>query len=76
MKTYLRLGSDTLDEARRYPSKKSAIAAYAETARELARYSQPIEASLHYAEKRDTLHEYPDYILSLSPRGAVRCERT
>lgn len=76
MKTYLRLGADTLDEARRYPSKAAAIAAYAETARELARYGQPIEASLHYAEKRDTLAEYPDFILYLTARGAVRCERT
>lgn len=76
MKTYLRLGDDTLEEARRYPTKAAAIAAYAETARELARYGQPIEASLHYARTRDALHEYPDYILSLSPRGAVRCERT
>lgn len=76
MQTYLRLGADTLDEARRYPSKKTAIAAYAETARELARYGQPIDASLHYARSRDDVHEYPDYILSLSSRGAVRCERT
>jgi hypothetical protein len=76
MKTYLRLGADTLDQARQYPSKKAAVAAYAETARELARYGQPIEASLHYAEKRDTLHEYPDYILQLTARGAVKCERT
>ena len=75
MKTYLRLGADTLDQARRYKSKAAAIAAYAETARELARYGQAIDASLHYARSRDALHEYPDVTLGLSPRGAVRCER-
>ena len=73
MKTYLRLGNDTLEQAKRYRTKKAAIAAYAATARELARYGQSIEATLHYARNAEELAEYPDYTLFLSARGAIRC---
>lgn len=76
MKTYLRIGSDYLEDAKRYRSKKAAIAAYHHVASELARYEQQIDASLHYARTKDDLHEYPDFILSLGPRGGVRVERT
>ena len=73
MKTYLRIGNDTLEQAKRYPTKKAAIAAYAATARELDRYGQTIEATLHYARNATELAEYPDYILFLSDSGAIRC---
>jgi hypothetical protein len=73
MKTYLRIGNDTLEQAKRYPTKKAAIAAYARTARELAQYGQTIEATLHYARNANELAEYPDYILFLSDNGAIRC---
>ena len=76
MKTYLRIDNDTLDEARLYPTMRAAIDAYAETARELARYDQACVASLHFARNADELDEYPDRILSLTPRGAVKVERT
>ena len=75
MKTYLRIGSDYLDEAKRYSSKKGAIEAYRRIAIELARYGQRIDASLHYARNYDELHEYPDFVLSLGPRGGVKIER-
>lgn len=76
MKAYLRIGADTLDAAKRYPSMRAAIEAYAEVARELARYDQRIEASLHFARNREELQEYPDRLLSLTVRGAIKCERT
>lgn len=73
MRCFLRVGNDYLEDAERHATK--AVAAYAETARELARYDQRIEASLHYAATRDELQEYPDFALSLGPRGGIRCER-
>jgi hypothetical protein len=73
MKTYLRIGNDTLDQAVRYPTKKAAIAAYTKTARELDRYGQTVEATLHYARNAAELAEYPDYLLYLSDSGAIRC---
>jgi hypothetical protein len=73
MKTYLRIGNDTLEQAKRYPTKKAAMAAYAAIARELDRYGQTVEATLHYARNEDELAEYPDYILFLSDSGAIRC---
>lgn len=76
MKTYLRIGSDYLEDAKRYSSKKAAIAAFHRVASELWRYEQRIDASLHYARTQDELQEYPDFVLSLGPRGGVKVERT
>ena len=76
MKTYLRIGSDYLDDAKRYRSKKRAIEAFYRVASELARHDQRIEASLHYARTKDELQEYPDFVLSIGPRGGVKVERT
>ncbi|CAB5194981.1 hypothetical protein UFOVP171_41 [uncultured Caudovirales phage] len=73
MKTYLRLGADTLEQATRYPSKKAAIAAYAAIARELDRYGQSIEATLHYARNADELAEYPDFHIYMTDVGIIRC---
>jgi hypothetical protein len=75
MKTYLRLGADNLVVAQSYQSKAEAIKAYAKTARDLARFGQCIEASLHYAKNTDELNEYPDFILSIGPCDGIRCER-
>ena len=75
MTCFLRVGNDYLEDAERHATKADAIAAFAETARELARYDQRIEATLHYAANRDELQEYPDFVLSLGPRGGIRCER-
>lgn len=72
MLCYLRMGSDYLEDAVKYPTKKAAVEAYRKTAEELARYGQKIEASLHYATCDEELAEYPDYLLELSPRGGVR----
>jgi hypothetical protein len=72
---FLRIGSDYLEEAAAYRRKSSAVAVFAEQARELARYDQRLEASIHIADSRDELAEYPDFVLSLGPRGGVRVER-
>lgn len=72
---YLRLGSDDLDQARRYRTRADAVAAYAYAARELAEYGQALDASVHLAPGRAELAEYPDLVLSLGPRGGVRVER-
>lgn len=74
MITFLRMGSDYLDDAKRYLSKRDAIDAFESTARELWRYGQRIEASLHYAKNKDELQEYPDFVLSLGPKGGLRVE--
>ena len=72
---YLRLGSDDLDQARRYRTRADAVAASASAARELAPYGQDLGASVHQAASRAALDEYPDLVLSLGPRGGVRVER-
>lgn len=71
---YLRLGFDPLESAMRFRTKADAVAHYREVATELDRYGQQIEATIHLALNRDDLAEYPDYALSLGPRGGVRCE--
>jgi len=75
MIVYLRFARDYLWESKRFESKKAAIEYFADTARELARYEQKIEASLHVGRSIEKLDEYPDFILSLGPRGGVVCER-
>lgn len=75
MRCYLRIGNDTTEQAACHLTKASAIAEFAEAARELARYDQRIEASLHYAPSRVEIDDYPDFVLSLGPRGGIRCER-
>lgn len=75
MAYYLRMGSDYLDAAMVFKSKVAALGEFHATARELDRYGQSIEASLHIADSRSDLQEYPDFVLSLGPRGGLRCER-
>lgn len=72
---FLRIGDDYLDEAQAFRLKGDAVAEFAEVARDLDRFEQRIEASIHIACNRDELAEYPDFVLSLGPRGGVRCER-
>ncbi len=72
MKCYLRIDNDALDDAALYGTIKDACAAYLDTARELDHYGQPCEATLHIADNRDTLAEYPDYVLSLTAKGNLK----
>lgn len=73
---FLRMGGDYLDDAIRCPSIAYAKAEFAAAATELDLYGQHIEASIHIAASKDQLAEYPDYVLSLGPRGGVRTDRT
>lgn len=75
MRCYLRIDSDTLEEAQAYPSIKAAVDVYTATATELAGYGQECVASIHLAITREDLQEYPDFVLSLGPKGGVRRER-
>ena len=76
MKTFLRMGSDYLDQATAHRTIGDACAEFMEAARELDRYGQRIEASLHFAPDLASVAEYPDRILSLGPRGGLKMERT
>lgn len=75
MKCFLRMGNDSLDEAVRCPSLKYAKGEFMATALELDRYGQRIDASIHIATDADEVVEYPDLVLSLGPRGGLKCER-
>ena len=76
MAYYLRIGSDCLDQAERHSTLGDAKAEFLCSARELAMFGQPLEASVHIGKRKSELDEYPDYVLSLGPRGGLRCERT
>lgn len=76
MKCFLREGGEPLEEAKRYASLGDAKAAYMEGATELARYGQYHDASIHIAANCSELVEYPDYVLSLGPKGGLKCEKT
>lgn len=74
-RAYLRMGNGYLADAVGYPSKTAAIAAFAATARELARFGQSIEATVHMVAPGEHPDEYPDFVLSVGPRGGVKVER-
>jgi hypothetical protein len=75
MNYYLRMGNDYLTGAERHTTLRDAVTAFREVAHELWGYGQRIDASVHIAAKRSECDEYPDYVLSVGPRGGVRCER-
>jgi len=62
------------DKPKLYGSLKTAKDYFHGVAEELAQYGQGIEASVHYGGW-DTYQEYPDYVLSLGPKGGLICER-
>ena len=70
------LATGDLSEALRFDTLKDAAQCFKADAEELARYDQRHEATVHIAESRATLQEYPDYCLSLGPRGGLKIERT
>ena len=75
MHCFLRTGDESLEESTGYPSVKAAVAAYAACARELDRHGQTIDGTIHIADSREEVGEYPDFVLSLGPKGNVRKER-
>ena len=70
MKIYLRIGSELLNEAEIFATKKEAIAHFTAQAKGLYRYGQRLEGTLHYPYK-GAIAEYPDYILSVGKRGGI-----
>ena len=75
MKCFLQY-ADGHGDYERMPSIRYAIGEYRATMEELARYGQPIEASIHIAKDRDSIDEYPNLVLSPGPRGGVKIEST
>ena len=77
MKTcYLRYESDYLADAKTHASIESACSEFLKTAKDLDRYGQRIESSIHIAGAKEELNEHPDYVLSLGPRGGLRKQAT
>jgi hypothetical protein len=73
---FLRIGSDYLEDAVCYPTLGAAKEAYRSCAYQLDRFGQSIDASIHIAPSKAELAEYPDFVLSLGPRGGIVFERT
>ena len=61
---FLRFADDYLEAAKGLKTLKGAREAYEETAEELWRYGQAIEATVHIAGSIDEVAEYPDYLLT------------
>lgn len=80
MECYLRFENEYLDDAERCDSIAQAKRSFMRTAEELDRYGQQIEATIHLRDER--IHdepkcgEYPSFVLSLGPRGGLKCEAT
>ena len=79
-RVYIRFDNQYLEDAEPCDSIAEAKRYFETTARDLARYGQEVTASLHVYDRRITegnhCQEYPDYLLSIGPRGGVRVERT
>lgn len=72
---YLRIGTDTLEEAQGFLTRAAAVREFRIVATELWGFGQSIEASLHRAPDRDHVAEYPDWVLSIGPRGGIVIDR-
>ena len=75
MAYYLCIGVDTLDEACRYATKKDALSTFRDVAEGQARFGRDVQGTIHMADRRSEVVEDPDWVLSLGPRGGLRCER-
>lgn len=74
MTVYLNFGS----EVQEFTSKAAAKQSFQHQATELARYGQDCTATLHSRDERihdePKMCEYPDAVLSLTSRGALKVE--
>lgn len=59
-----------------YPSLSAAKRAYTLVAEDLGRFGQVIEATIHLANTESEVAEYPDFVLSIGPRGGLKIEST
>lgn len=77
MKCYLLLCSDMPEDAEECSSIAAAVRSFQRTAEVLDRYGQRCDATIHFAiDDHRKFAEYPDYVLSLGPRGGIVKERT
>jgi hypothetical protein len=80
MRCYLYYAGSAFEKPEPYRSLGEAKDAFLRTARHLDRFGQRCEATLHLRDER--IHdepkcaEYPDWTLSLTERGNLKCERT
>lgn len=72
---YLRMGSDTLEESQGFLTRAAAVREFRIVATELWNFGQRLEASIHKAPDREHLAEYPDWVLSIGPRGGMVVDR-
>lgn len=72
---FLRIDNDYLEDAKAFQTKQGAVRRFLIVARELDRYGQACTATVHVARSKDELVEYPDWVLSLGPRGGARIEK-
>jgi len=80
MRFYLVCGAPLdggLHSARWFCTRQDAVSAFADYAREGTRtgLDERPTGAIHAAPSRDSLDEYPDWILSIGPRGGVRVQR-
>jgi len=87
-KCFLCIGGDTLEDAEAHDSIADAVNSYRLYTEDVLRFDDTChDASIHIPDNdkvsvaarpdpRDRLGEYPDYVLSIGPRGGVRKERT
>lgn len=72
---YLRIGTDSVEEAACFLTLAAAVREFRFVAQELWSFGQSIEASLHRAPDREHVAEYPDWVLSIGPRGGIVVDR-
>ena len=73
---FLRYADEYLSAAEPFKTLASAVASYASAARNLRRMGQELEASIHVGTDKESLDEYPHYLLAVGKRGGISIERT
>ena len=69
---FLRYADEYLEDAQGFKTLKGAREAYEETAEELYRYGQAIEATVHIAGSIDEVVEYPDFLLTYEDGRVIK----
>lgn len=72
---YLRIDSDTLEQAACFLTRAAAVREFRIVATELWNFGQRLEATIHRAPDREHVAEYPDWVLSIGPRGGIVVDR-
>ena len=71
MKWFLRVGGDTYEQMEQHKTLKDAKDSYFAGASQLARWGHELDAAVY----RGCDSDYPDYVLSIGPKGGLKCER-